>query len=267
MATVGRNDPCPCGSGKKYKKCHMEQDEQRGRELRNLAGIREWLGFHLRRVYEALSPRVESVPAVTAAAEGFFIGAARPSHPLDDTLFRDHALFDVPAGDAGDTLLSQWSVAPELASSGDTETLKTALEKSYLTLLEVTEVKRGKGVGVRDRLTETEVFIWDEHLALELEPMEVILGRRLPFTDRPLIVPGWRKLVFHGRKKVIAAARAELDAAGLDADDMERRLAWHKAAAPRLVALARSHAAPPSAQAPLPPDNAPADAAPGDAPA
>ena len=21
-ANVGRNDPCPCGSGKKYKKCH-----------------------------------------------------------------------------------------------------------------------------------------------------------------------------------------------------------------------------------------------------
>jgi uncharacterized protein YecA (UPF0149 family) len=20
--TVGRNDPCPCGSGKKFKKCH-----------------------------------------------------------------------------------------------------------------------------------------------------------------------------------------------------------------------------------------------------
>lgn len=23
---VGRNDPCPCGSGKKYKKCHMQAD-------------------------------------------------------------------------------------------------------------------------------------------------------------------------------------------------------------------------------------------------
>jgi preprotein translocase subunit SecA len=23
---VGRNDPCPCGSGKKYKKCHGQQD-------------------------------------------------------------------------------------------------------------------------------------------------------------------------------------------------------------------------------------------------
>ena len=24
---VGRNDPCPCGSGKKYKKCHMLGDQ------------------------------------------------------------------------------------------------------------------------------------------------------------------------------------------------------------------------------------------------
>ena len=23
---IGRNDPCPCGSGKKYKKCHGKAD-------------------------------------------------------------------------------------------------------------------------------------------------------------------------------------------------------------------------------------------------
>ena len=23
---IGRNDPCPCGSGKKYKKCHIGED-------------------------------------------------------------------------------------------------------------------------------------------------------------------------------------------------------------------------------------------------
>ncbi|MBN2575881.1 MAG: SEC-C domain-containing protein [Deltaproteobacteria bacterium] len=27
LAATGRNDPCPCGSGKKYKKCHLAQDE------------------------------------------------------------------------------------------------------------------------------------------------------------------------------------------------------------------------------------------------
>lgn len=26
-ADIGRNDPCYCGSGKKYKKCHLIQDE------------------------------------------------------------------------------------------------------------------------------------------------------------------------------------------------------------------------------------------------
>ena len=31
-ANVGRNDPCPCGSGRKYKKCHLpEHDEQQRR--------------------------------------------------------------------------------------------------------------------------------------------------------------------------------------------------------------------------------------------
>jgi preprotein translocase subunit SecA len=27
MEKVGRNDPCPCGSGKKYKNCHMRMNQ------------------------------------------------------------------------------------------------------------------------------------------------------------------------------------------------------------------------------------------------
>jgi uncharacterized protein YecA (UPF0149 family) len=27
---IGRNDPCLCGSGKKYKKCCLDKDEARG---------------------------------------------------------------------------------------------------------------------------------------------------------------------------------------------------------------------------------------------
>jgi len=29
LPKVGRNEPCPCGSGKKYKKCHLDSDEGR----------------------------------------------------------------------------------------------------------------------------------------------------------------------------------------------------------------------------------------------
>lgn len=46
VAKIGRNEPCPCGSGKKYKECHeregtrfleklaRQQDKQRLREVR-----------------------------------------------------------------------------------------------------------------------------------------------------------------------------------------------------------------------------------------
>jgi tetratricopeptide (TPR) repeat protein len=36
MATkIGRNDPCHCGSGKKYKRCCLEDDQQNEREARS----------------------------------------------------------------------------------------------------------------------------------------------------------------------------------------------------------------------------------------
>jgi hypothetical protein len=28
LRSAGRNDDCPCGSGKKYKKCHLRSDEE-----------------------------------------------------------------------------------------------------------------------------------------------------------------------------------------------------------------------------------------------
>jgi hypothetical protein len=52
---VGRNDPCPCGSGKKYKKCHME-------------------------TYEAAAPFVRQ-----AKASAFLCDSCRYNHPSDCT--------------------------------------------------------------------------------------------------------------------------------------------------------------------------------------
>lgn len=38
MSKIGRNDPCHCGSGEKYKKCHLPKDNaDRSAELAALA--------------------------------------------------------------------------------------------------------------------------------------------------------------------------------------------------------------------------------------
>ena len=39
MAKVGRNDPCPCGSGKKYKKCCLSKDEVAHRQASAAAAL------------------------------------------------------------------------------------------------------------------------------------------------------------------------------------------------------------------------------------
>ena len=36
---IGRNDPCHCGSGKKYKKCHLEKDELKDQKKRQEAAL------------------------------------------------------------------------------------------------------------------------------------------------------------------------------------------------------------------------------------
>jgi tetratricopeptide (TPR) repeat protein len=39
MAKTGRNDPCPCGSGKKYKKCCLSKDDEAHRQAIAAAAI------------------------------------------------------------------------------------------------------------------------------------------------------------------------------------------------------------------------------------
>jgi hypothetical protein len=41
MSKIGRNDPCPCGSGKKYKKCCLLKEQQGYEQKRSVAGRRK----------------------------------------------------------------------------------------------------------------------------------------------------------------------------------------------------------------------------------
>src|SRR5688500_14400528 len=43
MAKSGRNDPCPCGSGKKYKQCHEPIDLERAKEQRQIQHAQDTL--------------------------------------------------------------------------------------------------------------------------------------------------------------------------------------------------------------------------------
>jgi hypothetical protein len=67
MQKVGRNDPCPCGSGKKYKKCCEEK--QRHKKF-NAALI------------SPAEPKLESADKAAKISTGFFHRAVSPKPPV-----------------------------------------------------------------------------------------------------------------------------------------------------------------------------------------
>ncbi len=56
MSKIGRNDPCHCGSGKKYKKCCLAKDEQEiANSVPNSRIQKEYGGFSVRKTPEELA--------------------------------------------------------------------------------------------------------------------------------------------------------------------------------------------------------------------
>jgi hypothetical protein len=78
---VGRNDACPCGSGKKYKKCHLDADEAAASEaLRSgqseasarLGGPGKDLAEYAAPLTDATGGSKQEVLRATALAQGFW---------------------------------------------------------------------------------------------------------------------------------------------------------------------------------------------------
>lgn len=86
---LGRNEPCHCGSGRKYKKCCLAADEDREASLRKAtAAIGKKESFAAEQAFASLAARVESgdEAALEAAAQEM-AGLFSPDGPLGDVRF------------------------------------------------------------------------------------------------------------------------------------------------------------------------------------
>ena len=120
MPKIGRNDPCPCGSGKKYKQCHLPIEEAAAAEQ-----------LRLRRSVDTLLPKVimaaqAQAGAIPAAFERFWDGKYTPAQleELDDLegrggeRFLTWFAFDYPLED-GRTLVEQLAAGDARLSNAD----------------------------------------------------------------------------------------------------------------------------------------------------
>lgn len=162
---VSRNQPCPCGSGRKYKMCHA-------RELRHPLPMRAgWLWTKV----VTFASRVRQFDVVLdyaqiLAGEGDASAARRA---LSDPLVVDLAIFE------GGLLEEFVEECGGLLPGDELELARSWLE-SDRRLLEVVEVDPGRAVSCRDLLTGEDVEITDRALSSTLGPLDLIYGRPLP---------------------------------------------------------------------------------------
>ncbi len=195
---LGRNDPCWCGSGKKYKECHVPIEEQQRSEQRSLEKTQDGL---MQKIIE----QAQHIPmAVPAAFDLFWNGTytIEQMSELDD--LEDHGsdrflawiAFDY-TGEDGVTLVEQLLArADGDESTGDSESESESDNRAPFDELElrllrdwvgvrlrpyiIESVKKGQGFVVRDMLEQGVYEVQDHHASHKMGQGELIVGHLLP---------------------------------------------------------------------------------------
>jgi hypothetical protein len=169
--TTARNDPCPCGSGRKYKKCHLAANEASRAAERpgnvsplheiDQALVEKMLAFAVRRFAGEVEgdrqfPGLEdSDGAMQFLAPWAVYGATVRGRTIVDEFLQSHA----------------WSLTP-----GEREWLD-AQQQSWYSFHEVLHVDRGRGLGLRDLLTLQERFVHEVKGTMNAQLHVIMLGR------------------------------------------------------------------------------------------
>jgi hypothetical protein len=167
--TVGRNDPCPCGSGRKYKVCHL------GREAPPLIDRAGWLYAKARRYlrdnrHRRLVAEIASTVRRASGRDAFFLVDL-----LDSELVADLALCE--AGVFDDFLAERHAMLPD-----DEALLAGSWQLVDRSLFEIERVQSDR-LALRDVRTAERLTVTNTHPSDHTRPGLLMLGRPLPVED------------------------------------------------------------------------------------
>ncbi len=162
--TVRRNDPCPCGSGRKYKVCHLGVDQV------PLDSRLTWLyrkaNWWLERRHR---PEVESVAWMRAGASGMSPGRLLEQDPL---------IADAVLAEGG--RFAEWLSERGALLPSDEALLAAQWALVDRSVFEVTEVRFDEGMTLRDLRTGDIVEVQERIGTHGLEVGRYLLARPLP---------------------------------------------------------------------------------------
>lgn len=193
--TVGRNDPCPCGSGKKYKKCCLSSDLP--------ASEVEQLYQRLSKSYEKLEKRLGELAYRVFGQEGpafaldEFLGWPEGDEPVEsDFLDRQGALFwpwflfnweyekDIDEfeleGPEEKTIAELYAQDKGSRLDPIEQTLINAINRKPYSFWEVMGVVPGKSIDLQDILTGERITAQERTGSQTVQPADIVFGRVVP---------------------------------------------------------------------------------------
>ncbi len=211
---VGRNDLCPCGSGKKYKHCHLPIDEAREASQRRM-----------RRAQDTLMPKImeaaQQFPnALPPAIERYWKGKYTTQDmtridELEDRgaeRFLTWFAFDYPLED-GRTLVERLIAgedSPEF--SEDERALLATWGDVRLRPYTIESAVKGKTIQLRDMLGGETYNINDHVASRRVEPGEVLVFHLVPVGEEQYIGGSAAHLTEDTREKLREFADIHLEA-------------------------------------------------------
>ena len=160
MSKIGRNDPCPCGSGKKYKHCCLRQEATGKSEA--MSQDRAWdtmidklLDFsrqpqfarELESAFDIYWNKVYTIEQVNDLA---------PTQIMD---FLDWYVHDYTTAADGRRMVEIFSAQEAPALSAQERDLLQTDSEALFSALEVTELEEGKSIGLLDVFQDLEAKV------------------------------------------------------------------------------------------------------------
>lgn len=194
---LGRNDPCWCGSGRKYKKCHL------GNEQLPLAERAAWLYAKATQHVE-LSDWNELLIEVAFERSRYDDEPGALTDALADPLVMDAVLFE--GGAFEDFLAIRGSLLP-----ADERLLAEQWALAERSVFEIEQARPGKGVTVRDVRTGDVHEVRDRLASRQLKPGLLMCSRVLPAGDTTQFFGGLEVIPLHLRDQLVELLDSEPD--------------------------------------------------------
>ncbi|BBZ10530.1 SEC-C metal-binding domain-containing protein [Mycobacterium branderi] len=205
---LGRNEPCWCGSGRKYKKCHL------GREQLPLAERAKWL--YAKAIQHVLLSGWDELLAEVSYERCRYTDDAPDA--LEDPLVLDAVLFE--GGAFEEFLETRGSLLPD-----DERLLAEQWLLAERSVFEVEQVQPGRSVTLRDVRTGDTQEVQERTASRQLKEGQLICARPIPVGDDTMqFFGGLEPVALHERDRLIDLLDTEPDAAELVAE-LSRRFA------------------------------------------